>query len=210
MRGDVMGARRFADESIAVASEFGFPTVLAGAKVLQGWSRAHSGELDDYVKIVREGVDEFERSTGRVWHATLNGILLDVLILSGRLEEATTLADESIEFANSFGERVSLAELWRAKGNICLASADHDQLKAEECFRRAIAIAREQGARLFELRASTNLASLLCETDRRGEARSILSEIYKAFTEGLETPDLKEAKALLNELGFVSKKEPRY
>jgi class 3 adenylate cyclase/tetratricopeptide (TPR) repeat protein len=200
MRGDAIGARRFADESIAVASEFGFPTVLAGARILRGWSLAHAGEFDESLKVIRESIDEFERTTGKVWRATLNGILLEVLILAGRLKEAETLADENIIFANTFGERVTLAELWRAKGIICLAGADHDQQEAERCFRRALAIAKEQGARLFELRATKNLASLLCDTGRLEEGRRTLSEVYQSFTEGLETPDLKETKRLLDEL----------
>ena len=174
MRGDVIGAERFADESIAVASEYGFPTVLGGAKVLRGWSLAHAGEFDDGLKMIREGIDEFERSTGKVWHATLNGILLEVLILAGRLGEAASLAGETIQFAEASGERFTLAELWRAKGHICLAT-DNDQKEAEKCFQRSRMVAQEQGARLFELRASTSLASLLSDTGRRDEARAILS-----------------------------------
>ena len=200
MRGDVAAARQHADEAIAIASEFGFPAVLAGAKVLRSWSLAHAGEFDESVRTIREGIEEFERCIGKVWHATLNGILLEILILAGRFEEAATLVDETITFSNSFDERFTLAELWRAKGNICLARAD--RVEAEDCFRRALAIANEQGARFFELRAAKDLASLLRDQGRYDEARFNLSEAFETFTEGFETTDLKGARALLAELSL--------
>jgi class 3 adenylate cyclase/tetratricopeptide (TPR) repeat protein len=208
MRGDVAAAQQRADEAITIASEIGFPSVLGGAKVLRGWSLADTGKFDESIKMIREGIDEFERSTGKVWHATLNGILLEVLISAGRLEEAAILVQENIQFADAFGERVTLAELWRAKGNICLAGKVNDQIEAEKCFRRALRIAKEQSARFFELRAAKNLASLLRDTGRREEARSILTEIYQAFTEGFETSDLKEAKVLLSQLDLLGQEEP--
>ncbi len=174
--------------------------MIAGAKVLRSWSLAHAGEFDESVRTIGEGIGEFERCAGKVWHATLNGILLEILILAGRFEEAATLVDETITFSNSSDERFTLAELWRAKGNICLARADH--VEAEDCFRRALAIAKEQGARLFELRAAKDLASLLRDKGDYDEARFNLSEAFQTFTEGFETTDLKGARALLAELSL--------
>src|SRR5262249_27875502 len=113
--------------------------------------------------------------------------------------EAAPLADEIIRFAEEFGEHVTLSELWRAKGTICIA-ADHGRGEAEMCFRRAVTIAKDQSARWSELRAAKNLAELLRETGRRDEAAPMLAEIYNWFTEGFNTADLKEAKALLDEL----------
>jgi len=197
--GDVLGARECADESITLASELGFMTVLAGAKVLRGWTLAHAREFDASVEVIRAGIVEFERTSGKIWHATLGAILLDVLIVAGRFAGAAPLADENIRFAEEFGERVTLAELWQAKGKICFA-ADHGRGEAEICFRRAVTIAKDQGARLFELRAAKNLAELLRDTGRRDEARTTLADIYNWFTEGFDTADLKDAKALLEEL----------
>jgi class 3 adenylate cyclase len=201
MRGDVVGARQRADESITLAAEVGFPTVLAAANVLRGWSLAHAGQFEESVKMIREGIVEFERTTGKVWHATLNGILLDVLVRARRLEEASELADESIRFVDLSGERLTLPELWRLKGNICLSRPANDLIEAEACFRRSVEIARAQDARFFELRGAKALASLACKNGQRGEVRVMLADMYGWFTEGFDTADLKESKALLVKLG---------
>jgi predicted ATPase len=93
------------------------------------------------------------------------------------------------------------AELHRVKGEIVLMRNPSDETEAERCFRRAIDIARRQAARLLELRATTSLARLLQRQGQRDEARAMLSDIYNWFTEGFAFADLKDAKALLDELG---------
>ena len=90
-----------------------------------------------------------------------------------------------------------------------LKRPDRDPVGAEGYLRRAIEIARTQGARWWELRATVSLARLLRDTNRRDEARSMLAEIYNWFTEGFDLPDLKEAKALLNELDDLDKTAPK-
>ncbi len=200
LRGDVGGAQRLADEAISLASEFGFSNILAGARVLSGWSLAHGGAFDEGIEIIRESILRFEQTAGRIWHATLNAILLDVLMLAGKVKEAGPVVDESIQFADTFGETVTLAELWRSRGKTSLMGSDKDPARAEECFRRALSIAKQQGARLFQLRAAKDLASLLSNAGRRDEARATLAEICNWFTEGFDTNDLKDAKALLDKL----------
>jgi predicted ATPase len=90
-------------------------------------------------------------------------------------------------------------ELHRIKGELLLL--DQRQSEAEQCYLSALDIARTQGARILELRAAASLARLYRDKGRRAEARELLAPIYGWFTEGFDTPDLKEAKALLNELG---------
>jgi predicted ATPase len=92
------------------------------------------------------------------------------------------------------------AELHRLGGELRLATPEPDQSEAEACFRRALAVAHEQQAKLWELRAATSLARLW-QDQRRNEAHDLLAPIYGWFTEGFDTPDLKQAKALLHELG---------
>jgi predicted ATPase len=96
--------------------------------------------------------------------------------------------------------RVSEAELNRLEGDLLLASKEPDEKRAAASFRKAIAVARGQGARSFELRAATSLARLLARQGRRAEARDLLAPIYGWFTEGFDTSDLKDAKALLDQL----------
>jgi len=98
------------------------------------------------------------------------------------------------------GERVSSPYLHHVKGELLLAQNPSDVAEAEQCFRTAIEVARRQSARSIELRATTSLARLLAKQDRRDEARATLSKIYGWFTEGSATADLKNAKALLEQL----------
>jgi predicted ATPase len=98
------------------------------------------------------------------------------------------------------GERGWNAEIHRLRGELTGRLPHPDPAKAEESFRTALAIAREQGTRGYELRAATSLARLWREQGRQGEARDLLAPVYEWFTEGFDTQDLKEAKALLAEL----------
>jgi predicted ATPase len=98
------------------------------------------------------------------------------------------------------GERTGAAEMLRLQGEVLLMCRGATKDEAEHCFRAALEVARAQQAKWWELRSSVSLAHLLRDTNRRDEARTILAEIYNWFTEGFELPDLKDAKALLDEL----------
>jgi predicted ATPase len=108
--------------------------------------------------------------------------------------------EEGFVSVSKTGEQFGSTFLHRAKGQLLLAQNPLDVAEAESCFRAAIEVARRQSARSEELRATTSLARLLAKQDRRDEARTMLSEIYGWFTEGFDTADLKDAKALLDEL----------
>jgi class 3 adenylate cyclase len=108
--------------------------------------------------------------------------------------------EEALSFAESSGARYNLAELWRLRGELLLLPETRHEAEAVGAMERAIEIARKQQAKLLELRATVSLARLLMNQNRRDEARAMLAEIYNWFTEGFDTADLKEAKALLEEL----------
>ena len=110
------------------------------------------------------------------------------------LAEALTLADTT-------GERWYESELYRLKGELLLQQSSDNQAEAESCFAQAIAIARSQQAKSFELRAATSLVRLWHQQGKRHEARQVLGDVYHWFTEGFDTADLKDAKALLEALG---------
>ncbi len=93
-----------------------------------------------------------------------------------------------------------LAELHRLQGELFLRKEEPDLTRAEQSFRQAIRLAQEQGAKLWELRAIVSLARLLNQQGKRNEARAMLADIYNWFSEGFDTADLKDAKALLDEL----------
>jgi adenylate cyclase len=121
---------------------------------------------------------------------------------AGRVAEALDLITEGLTAAEGTGLRFVDAELHRLKAELLIIQG-HNGIEAERCLRTAIDVARRQGARLFELRATVSLARLLKQQRKTDEARRMLTEIYNWFTEGFDTADLKAAKALLNELQKV-------
>ena len=118
--------------------------------------------------------------------------------IEGQIEEAASLLDDALQIAERTGERWFAAELHRHKGQFLLRQGHPEA--AEELFCKALSIAEEQEAKLWELRAAMSLARLHRDYGRQTEARDLLSAVYDWFTEGFDTPDLKEAKALLEEL----------
>jgi len=118
-----------------------------------------------------------------------------------RFDEGLSTIDESFPFIERSGQRYYEAELHRLRGELLLGQNVSNAAEAEKSFRLALDIARRQQAKSWELRTATSLARLMRDTNRRDEARTILAEVYGWFTEGFDTPDLKDAKALLQELG---------
>jgi ATP/maltotriose-dependent transcriptional regulator MalT len=119
---------------------------------------------------------------------------------AGRPEEGLAALVEAFDLSSRIGRAVSAPELCLLKGELLLIQNDSNVEEAESCFRRTIEIARKQSAKSWELRATTILARLLLDTGRRDEAREMLADIYNWFSEGFDTADLKDARALLDEL----------
>jgi predicted ATPase len=119
----------------------------------------------------------------------------------GQLDEAWRRIGEAITAVEETGERWCEAEVYRTAGEIALKLRERDDAaKAEGYFDRALAVARQQQARFWELRAAMSMARLWRDQDKREEARELLAPVYNWFAEGFDTLDLKEAKALLDEL----------
>jgi len=118
--------------------------------------------------------------------------------MAGQIEEALTVSDEALQIAETTGERWFAAELNRHKGRLLLRQGRSDA--AEELYRKALSIAEEQEAKLWELRGAMSLARLRQQQGRPQEAAALLAPVYGWFTEGFDTADLKEAKGLLDKL----------
>jgi predicted ATPase len=116
----------------------------------------------------------------------------------GQSEEALALVVEALEVVDRTGERHCQAELYRLKGEFLLASPGENQAETEGCFRQAIAVAQKQSAKILELRALVSLCRLLQSQGKQSLAREMLAAVYGRFTEGFDTPDLNDAKALLD------------
>jgi predicted ATPase len=119
---------------------------------------------------------------------------------TGRIDDGLATLTEALAAADEHENHHNRAEIHRLRGEVLLKQDDSNATEAQGCFRRAIEIARSQSAKSWELRATMSLARQLARQDRGNEARTMLSEIYGWFTEGFDTADLKDAKALLDEL----------
>jgi predicted ATPase len=119
---------------------------------------------------------------------------------AGQSAHGLRLLDQALTTVEQTGERWCQPELSRSKGELLLAAPEPNRTEAEAAFGKAMAVAREQCAKMWELRSAINLARLWCNQGKRAEAYDLLAPIYGWFTEGFETADLKDAKALLHEL----------
>ena len=144
-----------------------------------------------------EQLDEIGVST-RVAHFTSQ--LLEGLLKARRIDEGLKIVSAAEAFAQATGAKFFEPDYYRLEGDLLLMKGAEQAASAEGCFRKAIEIAGEHGAKWFELRASLSLARLLNAQGKRDEARTMLAEIYGWFTEGFDTADLKDAKGLLDEL----------
>jgi predicted ATPase len=141
--------------------------------------------------------------SGYRYESALPCHLAEPLLLLGQVGESWRMSEEGLRRArdsSALVQRGFAAETLRLKGEVLLMCRGAARDEAEHCFRAALEIARAQQAKWWELRSSVSLARLLCDTDRRDEARTMLANLYNWFTEGFELPDLKEAKTLLDEL----------
>jgi class 3 adenylate cyclase/predicted ATPase len=197
---DVATACARSNDCVAIASEHGFPQWAGHGRIVQGWADAQRGEATTGIARIRDGMAAAEATGARVSTPLFLTLLAEALALAGKIEEGLAALDDALAQAAVSGERGWDAEIHRLRGELTARLPHPDPAKAEESFRTALAIAREQGTRGYELRAATSLARLWREQGRRTEARDLLAPVYGSFTEGFDTADLKDAKALLDEL----------
>jgi predicted ATPase len=197
---DVATVYAYGNDCVALASEHGFPLWAAQGRILQGWADAQRGDATTGIARIREGLAAYEAPGARAHTPLFLTLLAEALALAGKIEEGIATLDDALAKAAVSGERGWDAEIHRLRGELTARLPYPDPAKAEDSFRTALAIAREQGTRGYELRAATSLARLWREHGRRGEARDLLAPLYGYFTEGFDTADLKDAKALLDQL----------
>jgi len=197
---DVATVCAYGNDCVAVASEHGFPQWAAGSRILQGWVGAQRGEATTGIGRIRDGMAADEATGTRSGIPFDLTLLAEALALAGKIEEGLAALDDALAKAAASGETGWDAEIHRLRGELIGRLPHPDPTTAEDSFRTALAIAREQGTRGYELRAATSLARLWREQGRRTEARDLLAPLYGWFTEGFDTPDLKDAKALIEEL----------
>jgi class 3 adenylate cyclase/predicted ATPase len=199
-RREVRATQECAEAVIRLAMEQEFTYWMAYASILHGWALAQRGQAREGLEQMPQSMQAF-RATGseilRPWFLSLlaeaHGSLGEPGSGLAELKEALTLVDTT-------GERWYEPELYRLKGELLLQQNSDNQGEAAVCFHHALDLARNQHAKSFELRAATSLARLWQQQGKRQEAYDLLAPVYNWFTEGFDTADLQEAKALLDAL----------
>jgi predicted ATPase len=192
-----------AEAQFALANEQGFPQWSAFGLVFRGWALVMQGQTE-------EGLNQIYQGTARaapVPPTMRLALLAEAYGKVGQVEKGLTTLTEGLETVSGIGWRMYEAELYRLKGELTLqrcnvqgATPKEAEAEAEACFHKAIEIATRQSAKSLELRAVMSLAKLWQRQGKPREAHEMLAEIYGWFTEGFDTKDLQEAKALLEEL----------
>jgi predicted ATPase len=225
MRRDGEAPLEHMQASMVLATEHGFPYLRTIGIVLQGWGLTRMGQVAEGMAQMREGLAVLRAMGAEIFRPYLLALLAEVCGSGGHIEAGLGALEEALVTAENHAERFYEAELHRLQGDLLLRQCEEMvsepalrtvyqghaagigapgqsplQMEAEACFRRALAIARQQQAKSLELRAATSLARLWQQQGKRAEARQLLTEVYGWFTEGFETVDLREARTLLDAL----------
>jgi predicted ATPase len=218
LRRDRLLTHEWAEAAITLAREHGIPVGLGQGTVLQGWALAEQGQSEEGISQIRQGLATHQAAGIGLLHSYFLALLAEAYGKAGQAEDELATLAEALTGVDKSGERFYEAELYRLKGELTLQqsgvrsptsavlSTQHltpstqAEVEAEACFHKAIEITRLQSAKSLELRAVMSLSRLWQQQGKKKEAHEILAEIYGWFTEGFDTKDLQEAKALLAEL----------
>jgi predicted ATPase len=189
-----------AEALIALATEHGLSAWSSDGTVMHGWALAATGEVAAGIAEMRQGLADKRASGVLLFQPSFIGLLADIYTRTGDPAEALVLLAEALAIVGRMDVRWFEAELHRLKGEALLRVPVADGAGAEVCFLKAIEVAREQGARWWELRAAVQLARLWADRGERRKAHDLLAPVYGWFTEGFDTRDLRDARKLLDEL----------
>jgi predicted ATPase len=219
-RREERACQEWAEATIALCTEHGFPFFLPGGIALQGWARAKQGQQEEGITQMHQSLAAY-RSGVELTMPNLLARLAEAYEGTGQIEDGLNALAEALTLVEKNGKRLNEAELHRLKGELLLMQENQKakvkeqkskretdprslpsdlQSEAEVCFLKAIEVAQQQQAKSWELRAAMSLARLWRQQGKTTKAHQMLSEIYSWFTEGFDTKDLQEAKALLEEL----------
>lgn len=190
-----------AETCIKFSSEARLPGWVAFPTVWRGWALSHLGHAAEGVAELKAGMDAWYATGSRIISSGFFAALADAYRMAGNHDEAWRAVESGLQFSEGHAERLRDGELYRLKGLILLSRNSADSIGAEEHFARALDVARHQQSRSMELRISTDLARLWQGQGKTRQARELLAPIYNWFTEGFNSPALKNARALLGSLG---------
>jgi predicted ATPase len=194
-------AQEQAAAAITLSTERGFAVYLAWGLILRGWALAEQGQGAEGIAQIRQGLAVYRATGGQAVLPYHLALLAEAYGKEGQAGEGLTMLAEALTLVNNNGERNYEAELYRLKGELLQQQATGSGGAVETCFRQALDMARRQQAKSLELRAAVSLSRLWQQQGKRAKAHELLAPIYGWFTEGFDTADLQEARALLEELG---------
>jgi predicted ATPase len=193
-------AKALIDELVALADEKKGAFWKASGMIFQGSLFALTGQAADAVQTITSGITAWRSTGATVYMPWWLSCLAKAYSELGRFDDAWRCTSEAITTTETTKERWSEADVHRIAGEILLMSGEPDAAKAEAYFKHALTVARQQKAKSWELRAAMSMARLWRDQGKRHQARNLLAPVYGWFTEGFDTLDLKEARALLDEL----------
>jgi predicted ATPase len=194
-RRDVPAVQEHVEAMMAICEEQSFAFWLAVGRFYEGWALVAQGHGEEGVTQMRPGIAPSERLMAPYFWA----LLAEAYATIGQTAEGWAILAEAFEEVDQGEGRFYAAELHRLQGELLLRQAMINAPQAEACFQQALALARRSQAKWWELRAAMSLSRLWQRQGRRDAARQLLAEVYGWFTEGFDTADLQEARALLNE-----------
>jgi TOMM system kinase/cyclase fusion protein len=189
-----------AEAIMTLSTDQGFPAFLATGTLLQGWALAEQGQREEGIAQIHQGLAAWQAAGQELTRPHILALLAEAYGKAQQSEEGLRILVEALVLVDTNGERFWEAELHRLKGELLLMRPLYDAHQAETCCRYALDVARRQQAKSLELRAAMSLSRLWQRQGKRAAAHELLAPIYGWFTEGFDTADLKDAKALLNEL----------
>jgi predicted ATPase len=189
---------RPADVLLAISNEQGFSLQVGIGKVMRGWCLGAVGQAAEGIPLMLKGIADVSATGDSIQMPFLLVRLAEVYGMDAQPEEGLNRLAEAAELTQTTQERWAEAEMHRMRGTLLLYIREH--AAAEDSFRHALAVARRQSAKFWELRAAISLSRLWRDQGKRNEARELLAPIYGWFTGGFDTPVLQDAKALLDEL----------
>jgi predicted ATPase len=191
-------AQRHADEALALSTVQSFPILVAQGIVFRGWVLTSLGQAQEGLALLTQGLSMYRATDAVIFTPSMLTRVAEAYARLGQPVEGLNCLAEAAQIIESTNERIWEADVYRVRGD--LLNATGDQAAAEQSYRQALGVARRQSAKLFELRAAMSLARLWRYQGKPQQARELLAPVYGWFTEGFDTLDLREARALLDEL----------
>jgi predicted ATPase len=198
LRGEEAAMQACVAELTALAHQEGFAYWAAQATTWRGWTLTTQGKHAEGIAQILQGLSARHATGASLYRASHLAVLAEAYGNAGQIEDGLRMVAEALVSTDTTGERLYEAELHRIEGELLIRHMPPDASRAEHCFQQALAIARSQQAQSLQLRAAVSLSRLWQQQGRLPTAYRVLAEVYNGFTEGLDTVDLQEAKALLD------------